>query len=50
MESATYDQGLALELANHLDAPCLSISELKAEHLYMAVRQASDELKRSENQ
>jgi Mg-chelatase subunit ChlD len=49
MESATYDQGLALELANHLDAPCLSISELKAEHLYMAVRQASDELKRGDN-
>jgi len=49
MESATYDQGLALELANHLDAPCLSISELKAEHLYMAVRQASDELKRTDN-
>lgn len=49
MESATYDQGLAQKLANHLDAPCLSISELKAEHLYMAVRQASDELKRGEN-
>jgi magnesium chelatase subunit D len=48
MESATYDQGLALELANHLEAPCLSISDLKAEHLYMAVRQASDELKRSD--
>jgi len=49
MESATYDQGLALELANHLNAPCLSISELKAEHLYMAVRQASDELKKADN-
>lgn len=48
MESATYDQGLALELANHLNAPCLSISDLRAEHLYMAVRQASDELKKSE--
>jgi len=48
MESATYDQGLALELANHLIAPCLSISELKAEHLYMAVRQASEELKTPE--
>ncbi len=48
MESATYDQGLALELANHLNAPCLSISELKAEHLYMAVRQASNELKKGE--
>jgi len=49
MESATYDQGLASELANHLDAPCLSISDLRAEHLYMAVRQASDSLKRSES-
>jgi magnesium chelatase subunit ChlD-like protein len=48
MESATYDQGLALELANHLEAPCLAISDLKAEHLYMAVRQASDELRRNE--
>ena len=48
MESATYDQGLALELAEHLNAPCLSISELKAEHLYMAVKQASEELKQSE--
>jgi magnesium chelatase subunit D len=49
MESATYDQGLALELANHLGAPCLSISQLKAEHLYMAVRQASDGLKLAES-
>ncbi|NPV40440.1 MAG: VWA domain-containing protein [Anaerolineae bacterium] len=48
MESATYDQGLALELANHLNAPCLAISELKAEHLYMAVRQASNELRKGE--
>jgi Mg-chelatase subunit ChlD len=49
MESATYDQGLAQELADHLNAPCLSITELKAEHLYMAVRQASNELHKSEN-
>jgi len=42
MESATYDQGLAAALAEHLDGPCLSISDLKAEHLYRAVRQASD--------
>jgi magnesium chelatase subunit D len=49
MESATYDQGLASELADHLDAPCLSISDLRAEHLYMAVRQASDNLKRSDS-
>ena len=49
MESATYDQGLASELANHLNAPCLSVSELRAEHLFMAVRQASDSLKRSDS-
>jgi len=49
MESVTYDQGLAQELANHLDAPCLSITDLKAEHLYMAVRQATDELKKVDN-
>ncbi|MDO9547009.1 MAG: VWA domain-containing protein [Pelolinea sp.] len=49
MESATYDQGLAAELARHLDAPCLSISDLRAEHLYKAVRQASDGLIKNEN-
>lgn len=48
MESATYDQGLALELASRLNSPCLSISDLKAEHLYSAVRHASNELKRVE--
>ncbi len=48
MESATYDQGLAAVLSEHLNAPCLSISELKAEHLYMTVRQASDTLKRND--
>ena len=49
MESATYDQGLAQELAKHLDGPCLSITELKAEHLYMAVRQASNDLQKGES-
>lgn len=49
MESATYDQGLAQELADHLKGPCLSITELRAEHLYMAVRQASNDLRRSDN-
>lgn len=44
MESATYDQGLAQELAKHLNGPCLSVTELKAEHLYMAVRQASNDI------
>jgi len=45
MESATYDQGLAAVLADHLNAPCLSISDLKAEHLYQTVRQVSTTLK-----
>ncbi|HEY59732.1 MAG TPA: VWA domain-containing protein [Anaerolineae bacterium] len=45
MEAETYDQGLALELANRLDAPCLTVAELKAEQLYMAVRQVSEEIR-----
>jgi magnesium chelatase subunit D len=39
MEHAAFDQGLAQQLANHLKAPCYALSELKAEHLYHAVRQ-----------
>jgi magnesium chelatase subunit D len=39
MEHAAFDQGLAQTLADHLDAPCYTITELKAENLYMAVRQ-----------
>lgn len=38
MEHAAFDQGLAQELANHLKAPCYSISDLKAESLYHTVR------------
>ena len=38
MEHAAFDQGLAQSLANHLKAPCYSLSELKAENLYHAVR------------
>jgi len=38
MEHAAFDQGLAQTLANHLKAPCYSLSELKAENLYHAVR------------
>jgi Mg-chelatase subunit ChlD len=47
MEAETYDQGLAYELANRLDSPCLTITELKAEQLYMAVRQVRDDLQRN---
>ena len=38
MEHAAFDQGLAQSLADHLNAPCYALSELKAETLYQAVR------------
>ncbi len=38
MEHAAFDQGLAQSLAEHLEAPCYTLSELKAETLYQAVR------------
>jgi magnesium chelatase subunit D len=38
MEHAAFDQGLAQGLAEHLKAPCYSLSELKAENLYNAVK------------
>lgn len=38
MEHAAFDQGLAQTLANHLEAPCYALSELKAESLYRAVK------------
>ncbi len=38
MEHAAFDQGLAQALADHLKAPCYTLSELKAETLYEAVR------------
>ncbi len=39
MEHVAFDQGLAQALADHLEAPCYTLSELKAENLYLAVRQ-----------
>jgi magnesium chelatase subunit ChlD-like protein len=39
MEHAAFDQGLAQTLADNLGGPCYTITELKAENLYMAVRQ-----------
>jgi magnesium chelatase subunit D len=39
MEHISFDQGLAQDLANHLEAPCYALNELKAENLYYAVRQ-----------
>lgn len=42
MEHSAFDQGLAQALADHLDAPCFTLSELKAENLYRAVREEMD--------
>ena len=39
MEHAAFDQGLAQNLAEHLKAPCYTLSELKAEVLYQKVRE-----------
>ncbi len=39
MEHAAFDQGLAKQLADHLDAPCFSLGEMKAENLYHTVKQ-----------
>ena len=38
MEHAAFDQGLAQELATNLKAPCLTLTDLRAESLYHAVR------------
>jgi len=39
MEHAAFDQGLAQALADQLEAPCYTLSELKAETLYQKVRE-----------
>jgi len=39
MEHAAFDQGLAQNLADHLEASCYTLSELKAETLYQKVRE-----------
>ena len=39
MEHAAFDQGLAQQLADHLEAPCYTITDLRAESLYLAVKQ-----------
>jgi len=38
MEHESFDQGLAQKLADRLEAPCYTLSELKAENLYHAVK------------
>lgn len=39
MEHAAFDQGLAQALADHLKAPCYTITDLKAESLFFTVQQ-----------
>ena len=46
MEHASFDQGLAQALADHLTAPCYTLSELKAENLLSTVRQEIAEPKK----
>jgi magnesium chelatase subunit D len=38
MEHESFDQGLAEALADHLDAPCYTLEDLRSETLYRAVR------------
>ena len=39
METAAFDQGLAQALAHHLEGPCYTLAELKAESLLRTVRE-----------
>jgi len=39
MEHVAFDQGLAQALADHLKAPCYTLSELKAETIYQKVKE-----------
>jgi len=47
MEHASFDQGLAQALADHLEAPCYTLNELKAENLVSTVRQEMAEPRKS---
>ena len=39
MEHAAFDQGLAQTLSDHLESPCYTITDLKAESLFVTVQQ-----------
>jgi magnesium chelatase subunit D len=39
MEHEAFDQGLARALADHLESPCYTLAELKAEALIRTVRE-----------
>jgi magnesium chelatase subunit D len=38
MEHVAFDQGLAQALADHLESPCYTLTDLRAENLYAAVK------------
>lgn len=42
MEHAAFDQGLARALADRLECPCYTLPQLKAESLYLAVKEELD--------
>ena len=44
MEHTAFDQGLAKALADHLGGPCLTLQELKADHLYSVVKKELDDV------
>jgi len=48
MEHASFDQGLAQALADHLASPCYTLNELKAESLLSTVRQEMAEPKKKQ--
>jgi len=45
MEHQAFDQGLAQVLADHLEAPCYTITDLHADNLYRTVRQEMSQAK-----
>jgi Mg-chelatase subunit ChlD len=47
MEHAAFDQGLAQQLADHLKSPCYTITDLKAENLFVTVQQEIRQVKSS---
>jgi magnesium chelatase subunit D len=49
MEHAAFDQGLAQSLADHLDCPCYTITDLKAESLFVTVQKEISQAKNNYN-
>lgn len=50
MEHAAFDQGLAQSLADHLECPCYTITDLKAESLFVTVRNEIQQVNNAVNQ